>query len=158
MTATEFLERIKNTEKQIEEKRQKIEWLSSVASGTTSNTSGDRVQASGSQQRMADAVEECIDLAREIRQLEKRIQDIKREILHTIQPLPSYYREFLKAVYIDGSSFSALARAKNKSYSWATTTHQRAKDLLQIILNRKDGGDNGEGTTRTHDENRLLRV
>lgn len=135
MDAREYLEQIEKNEciianKQIEKKY----WLD-MAKGTTANVTGERVQSSSDGHSMEKQIIEVVLIDEEIERLKGEIA----EIISTLQRLKKSEYDFLHKMYVQHLSLKEVQTVSGKSYSWATTTHNRALRNLQKIL---DGQEN----------------
>ena len=138
MEAVEYLERIKKLKTMIHNKLiEQAQWAD-LARSITANMGGERVQSSGTQSRMADAVCECVDMEQEIAASVKALREEYREIVATIEAVdnPTWY-DVLHKRYVQGIDLEDIADEYGKEYTWATTTHGRAKKSVQDILDAR---------------------
>jgi len=131
MDAREYLEQIEKNEciianKQIEKKY----WLE-IATGTTAKVGGERVQTSGDGHNMEKQIVEVVLIDEEIERLKGEIA----EIISTLEKLKKNEYDFLHKMYVQHLTLKEVQTASGMSYSWATTTHNRALKNLQRILN-----------------------
>ena len=105
-----------------------------IAYSVTGCTEGERVQSSGSKQKMADAVISYSDIQADIKQRIAEAKEIQNDIVSKITQLKEAEYDVLHKVYILGMSFKQVAASKEKSLSWATSTHGTALTNLQSIL------------------------
>ncbi len=138
MTAKEFLKQIRKLDTMIRNKMAEKDQWKSVAFGITGRTDGERVQSSGNQQKMASAVDRYVDIEREIDEYVDQLIDAKREVIATIELLDTVEYDLLHKVYVQNYTLKELAIESGNSESWATTTHGRALQHLQEVLNRKE--------------------
>ena len=134
MDAREYLEQIEKNEciianKQIEKKK----WLD-IATGTTAKVGGERVQTSGDGHTMEKQIVEVVLIDEEIERLKGQIA----EIIATLERLRMSEYDFLHKLYVQHLSMKDIQAASGKSYSWATTTHNRALMNLQKILDGQE--------------------
>lgn len=133
--AREYLEQIEKNERIIKNKQfERAFWLG-MATNTTAKLGGDRVQSSGDKQRMELQVVEAIQADEDIARLKREIADI----ISTIQRLSAEDYDFLHQVYVQHKSLKEIHIDAERSYSWATTTHQRALEHLQELLDKEKG-------------------
>ena len=130
MNAREYLEQIEKNEciianKQIEKKY----WLE-IATGTTAKVGGERVQTSGDGHNMEKQIVEVVLIDEEIERLKGEIA----EIIATLEKLKKNEYDFLHKMYVQHLTLKEVQTVSGKSYSWATTTHNRALMNLQKIL------------------------
>lgn len=138
MKVKRYLEQPRKIDRMIENKLYEKEHWKSVAFGTVPQSSGERVQSSGSKQKMADAVSRYVDIEAEIDDFIDDLVDAKKEIIETIEKLPTAEYDLLHMVYIQNRSLSEVAYVYGKTYSWATTIHGRALQHLQKILDERE--------------------
>lgn len=139
MKAKDFLRQVYKLDRMVENKlAEKRQWQE-IAMGATPQTTGERVQSSGNPQRMADAISRYIDIDKEIDACIDRLVDTKREVLSVIEQLNATEYDILHKMYIQGRTLQEVADAKGRSYSWMTSTHGRAlQNVQKIIDTRKD--------------------
>lgn len=130
MTAEAFLERLLKINSLLENKQFEIEQNMTAATGSTASYGTERVQTSPSSGKIENAVvtKACI---------EQEIEELKAERqrkIKTLEQLPSMYYDYLHKMYVQGMEHADIAALKKKSYSWGTTTHNRAVNKLQDIL------------------------
>lgn len=133
-SAKEFLRQARKIETIIRNKSAEREKWLEIAAAVTTNPDGDRVKSSGNQQKMASAVERYADIDREIEEL----AIIWKGIVKTIEELDTAEYDLLHKVYIQGLTLKELAITSGNSESWATTTHGRALQSLQAILDTRE--------------------
>ena len=137
MTAREYLERIEKNERIIKNKQFEREYWLGMATNTTANLGGERVQTSGNKQMMEFQVIKAIQADEDVERLKREIADI----ISTIQRLSAEDYDLLHQVYVQHKSLKEIHVEAERSYSWATTTHQRALERLQRLLdNEKETG------------------
>jgi hypothetical protein len=105
-----------------------------LASGITAGMGGERVQATKTSHPMENKVVEAALIDQEIDRLKKEIADI----IGTIQQLPTEEYDFLHKVYVQHLSLKTVQAENERSYSWVTTTHSRALNSLQYILDERE--------------------
>ena len=129
--AQDFLDQINKIDIMIANKQSEVERWKEKATNMTAPTDSERVQASGSLQKMADAVCEYVTLEEEdIRQLFKE----RRYIISVIEKLSVAEYELLYNIYVLQLNFDEAADEVEKSRSWVNSTHGRALQNVQRIL------------------------
>lgn len=139
MRAKDFLRQVYKLDRMVENKlAEKRQWQE-IAAGATPQTAGERVQSSGNPQRMADAISRYIDIEQEIDECIDRLVDTKREVIGVIEQLNATEYDVLHKMYIQGYSLQEVADMKGRSYSWMTSTHGRALQNVQRIIDKRKG-------------------
>lgn len=139
MRAKDFLRQVYKLDRMVENKlAEKRQWQE-IAAGATPQTTGERVQSSGNPQRMADAISRYIDIEREIDECIDRLVDTKREVIGVIEQLNATEYDVLHKMYIQGYTLQEVADMKGRSYSWMTSTHGRALQNVQRIIDKRKG-------------------
>lgn len=135
MKARTYLEQIAKWDAIIRNKFiEKKQWLD-VATGIVAHSDGERVQSSGSQQRMADATDRCVDLDRQIAEYEAK----KAAVIATIELLPLEEYDLLHKIYVQHMDIQTAADAMDRSCSWAKGKHGTALQILQKIIDGRNG-------------------
>lgn len=132
--AQEYLDQISKNESIIKNKQAERAFWLGLATNTTASLGGDRVQSSGNKQQMESRAVEVVRVDEEISRLRAEIADI----ISTIQRLNADDYDFLHKHYVQHKSLKEIHCEAHRSYSWATTTHSRAKKRLQAILDSKE--------------------
>lgn len=116
------------------------QWLD-MALSITAQSNGERVQSSGRQQKMADAIVEYLDIGGEDDGEIGQLKAERREIIATIEQLEITHYDLLYKKYVMGiDNFQELGDAcGGMSKDWAKTTHGRALESVQKILNERNG-------------------
>jgi len=130
MKAEAFLERLLKINSMIENKQFEIEQNMTAATGSTASYGTERVQTSPSSGKIENAVVNKVHIEREIEELKAE----RQRKIKVLERLPAKYYDILHKVYVQGLQYKTIAAAKKKSYSWASTTHNRAVNMLQDIL------------------------
>lgn len=139
MRAKDFLRQVYKLDRMVENKlAEKRQWQE-IAAGATPQTTGERVQSSGNPQRMADAISRYIDIEQEIDECIDRLVDTKREVIGVIEQLNATEYDVLHKMYIQGYTLQEVADIKGRSYSWMTSTHGRALQNVQRIIDKRKG-------------------
>ena len=131
-----YLNRIKNLDAIISRKQDEYDMWFQMAQGMGGGGYGERVQSSGSKQKMEYAVARYIDAEKEIVGLMKE----KTDFIQKIAQLEFSECEILFMIYIQGYTLKDVQKEKDKSYSWVTMKHRKAKDSLEglVIKRGKD--------------------
>lgn len=138
MRARAYLGQLNKLDSLIRNKTADIERWESVAVDCTVHMDGERVQSSGSKQRMASAVEMYVDLQAELREDIRRAEIKRREIISTIEQLPTNQYDVLDRIYVRGMQLKHVELELNRSHTWVCTTHRKALVNLQKILDRDE--------------------
>lgn len=136
--AQKYMERLEKLDIMISNKlAEQAQWRDR-ANKITANLDGDRVQSSSVQSTMADAINECVAMEQEIAERVTAMRSEYREIVATIEMVenPTEY-DVLHKRYVLYWEFDEIAAKYGKDYSWATTTHGRAKVKVQEILDAR---------------------
>lgn len=137
--AQDFLDQIQKIDAIIFNKQNEVERWKAIATSITAPIGSEKVQASGSLQKMADAVCEYVDIEEEdIRQLFKK----RRYIISVIEQLTVTEYKLLYNIYVLQLNFDEAAETAEKSRSWVNSTHGRALQNVQRILDRKKVNEN----------------
>lgn len=129
-----YLGRIAKLNFEIENKMAEKTQYRDMALGITSHIGDERVQSSGSKQAMSNALDKVVDLEKEIDRKIDELIDVKREIIGTIEKLNAMEYDVLHKRYIQSMEFKEIGAIRRKSKSWATSTHGRALQSLNKIL------------------------
>lgn len=130
MDAREYLENYETISYEIGFKESEIERWKGIAQGSTGSSDGERVQSSGTKEKMANAVMTYTDLEREVEGLKEVQESIKRNI----KKLKGKQYRLIYGHYVMGESIKTIASSLGMSPSWGTTTHARALQSMQKIL------------------------
>lgn len=106
-----------------------------LALSITAHMGGERVQSSGSKSKMADAVERCQDMEGEILAAVEKLIAEKQKRLAILERLdsPIYYK-ILHMKYIQYMEFVDIADSLRMDYTNVTTTHGRALNQVQRLM------------------------
>lgn len=134
MNVVKYLAQIDKIDQMIENKQAEVQRWKDIATSTSAGISGERVSSSGNHDTMANAVCTYLDIEdEEITALKQK----RAAILRTIEQLPADEYDLIHKVYVQKLTLKDVAYMRKKSYSWATTTHKKAKADLQKILNKR---------------------
>ena len=128
--AQAFLENYETLVFRLKEKtEEKNAWLN-TATKTTSQMSEDRVQTSSDQQKMESAIIKYLGIDEQIAAICDKIKEIESvlEQLSGEKYKVAYYR------YCKGLTYAEIGDRCDKTEGWATTTHGRALQDVQRIL------------------------
>ena len=134
MKAENYLKQIEKLDALIENKQAEVMRWREIANNTSVNMSGERVGSSGSHDAMANAICTYLDLERE--EIDSYIAK-RKEIISTIEQLATLEYNVLFKKYVRYSTLKEIAAFYGNSYSWATTTHERALRQIQRILDER---------------------
>ena len=135
MTAEQYLEQIKKFDAIISNKKRDYERKISEADGLGGYTVSERVKTSRNLHRGSDAIIEYISIEEEIRELERK----RKGIIETLQQLPCDEYKILYAIYVDGYRVKELPSRFKMSYDWVRKKKRKALDLVQQIIDKKEG-------------------
>ena len=109
------------------------------AKGKLELQNAEKVQTSGNADSMANAIIECLRVVEEIVETVAELKRVKAEFEANIEKLQSVTEyDILYKRYLLHIELSDIAELYGKEYTWATTTHGRAKANLQRVLNKKE--------------------
>lgn len=134
MKAQEYLEALEKLDTIIENKMIERELWKAKATRVTQQMSQDRVQSSGNPHKLEDAVLKIVEIDEEIANYIGELAKQEKEIVGTIERLPKVHYDVLHMLYVQHRAFEDVADKYGKTYSWATTTHGRALEALQQLL------------------------
>jgi DNA-directed RNA polymerase specialized sigma subunit len=137
--AKEYLSQIEMLDKLIENRQADAQRWRDIANNTTVNMSGERVQSSGSHDVIANAICTYLDIERE--EIDGLLAK-RKVIISVIEQLPPIHYDLLHKVYVQHFTLKEVASIYDMSYNWATTTHGKALNEVQNILNK--GAENGK--------------
>ena len=133
MDARVYLESYETISYKIKNKESEVVRWKSVAQGSTGASDGERVQSSGSKQRMQNAVVAYSDLEQEIELLKRE----RQSIIDNIEKLKGRQYDLVYKHYVLGMMIKTIASQCGMSESWGTTTHSRALQSMQRILDEE---------------------
>ena len=136
MTAEEYLKQIKMIDAIIINKRKDYNRWKEKADGYGGGFSvTERVHTTRNLQKGSDAIIEYISIEEEIKALEKK----RKGIIETLQQLPCDEYKILYAIYVDGYRVKELPSSFKMSYDWVKKKKRKALDLVQQIIDKKEG-------------------
>ena len=136
MKAITFLNQIYKTDKMIENKLAEVEKLKSIATGM-GGADNEKVKPSGKSDKIADLVSRYVDLEKEIEADIDKLIRLRKDVISVIERLKPDEYDLLHKVYVQNLTLGEAAYQMERSYSWATTTHKRAKAKVQKILDER---------------------
>ena len=137
MKAETYLKQIEKLDALIENKQAEIQRWREVANNTSVNMSKEKVQSSGSHDTIANAICTYLDLERE--EIDAYLAK-RKEIIATIEQLATIEYNVIFKKYVQYLTFKEIAALYGNSYSWATTTHERALKQIQKIIDKREEG------------------
>ena len=141
MKAKEYLKKLGQLNKLIENKLAERDQWKAIATNVTQRLTSDRVQTSGNPQRMEDAVLKLVEADKEVDAAIDKYVDTKREIIATITKLCSTnetYYDVLHKIYVQNYTLDDVAEMYRNSRSWADKTHGRALNRVQRIIDERE--------------------
>lgn len=130
MNIDKYLKDVSLLDSKIANKLNELEMWREIAQGIGGTSDGERVQTNGISRKMENAVIKCVETEKEI----DRLTQEKALFISRIEQLPKRYYDLMHEMYIKGYSLKGYASANKKDYTWATTTHSRAKGLLRKVM------------------------
>ena len=134
-----YLEEVELIDARIKNKLiEQTQWRD-IALGITANMEGERVKSSTTtKSKMADAVVKCVDMESEINNLIDILIDKKKDVIQTIEKLDNATEyKLLHLRYIQFVPLKDIADMWDWEYTNVTTTHGRALNSVQRILDRR---------------------
>lgn len=135
--AKEYLEQIRKIDTMIENKLAEQQRCLDIALNVTTSL-GEKVQSTPNGQRASSAMDKYIDLGREIDVCINELYATKQEIIKTIEQLCEPEYDVLHKMYVQYLTFDEIADKRQKSKSWATTTHGHALISLEKLLKMRE--------------------
>ena len=144
MNARQYLNRIRRYDNMIQQKREELEYLYSLATSTgTRQLKADMVQTSVEGDKVGRAVDRYVDLQREIEEMVGKFVREKNKIINLIQEMPDCrYEEILYLRYVKYYRLEQIACIMRKengtpySYDHISHLHSQALRSFEKILNR----------------------
>lgn len=132
MTAKEYLQQYRNSDREINSKLDQIRRLRELATKTTSTLNPDKVQTS-SVNKTEIIVAKIVDLEREIDAEIDKLCHIRREVQVSIKMIDeAAYRNVLELRYIQGLSWEQIAVNLNYTYRHVTRLHGEALQKVKM--------------------------
>lgn len=134
-----YLEEVELMDARIKNKLiEQTQWRD-IALGITANMEGERVKSSTTtKSKLADAVAKCVDIEREIDSLIDILIDKKKDVIQTLEKLDNATEyKLLHLRYIQYVPLKDIADTWGWEYTNVTTTHGRALNSVQRILDRR---------------------
>lgn len=133
MDAEQYIMRIKKIDALIRNKQNEIDRLKAAATGLAGFASSESVQSTKNPHKAQDAIAKYCDLESETDALKAE----RKEIIKTLEKLPTLDYDYLFKRYIEGYSVKELASYFKMSYDWAKWKKKSALEKLQAILDEK---------------------
>ena len=130
MDAREYLEEYKTIGYKISNRESMIADMKEKATCFGGKSDGERVQASALADKLSGSV--CGYVA-----IEQEVEDLKlkrKEIVDNVEKLKGVHYDFIHKHYIQDIAVKGIAAIYGMSTSWGSTTHSRALDDMQKIL------------------------
>lgn len=137
MKAITFLNQIQKFDRMIENKLAEVEKLKSIATGM-GGADNEKVKPSGKSDKIADSVSRYVDLEKEIEADIDKLIRLRKDVISVIERLNANEYDLLHKVYVQNLTLGEAAYQMGKSYTWATTTHKRAKANVQKFLDERN--------------------
>ena len=135
MDAVELLTRLENINACIKNTSEDIADMKNVAYGLSGRKTEEKVQTTANPHKMENAIVKYINI--EENELEALLQE-RKHIIDTLKRLNTKHYDFLHKRYVMGLGLEDIANEEGYSYAWASTTHCRAKESLQKLLNERE--------------------
>lgn len=131
--AEDFLERLKKLKKLIANKvDEKEEWEVFVI-GMSSQIS-ERTQGSSNGQRLEKAVLKYMEEVKKIDDAIYELMNERKEKIKFLERLNDVNYDILYKIYVKDFNIQDIADVYDRTYSWATSLHNRSKKKLQKLL------------------------
>lgn len=142
-TAKQLLIELSKITTMIECKRLEIDYWNSLKTGLSGSGTGPKVSQTANPQRMETAVIASFDISKEIEDALKELHEKQRRVLQIIEQLPESQYKVLHLRYVIGVPLDEIGDSFKvpKTYSWVTTTHGRALENVQKIIDGMQPGD-----------------
>lgn len=135
MDAEKYLEQIKKYDAVIINKLNDHRRWVELAEGIGGFSAGERVQSSRNLQKIPDAIGRYIDIEGEITELKRK----RQAIINDLEKLPLEEYTILYRLYVEDGSLKELAYDLKKSYDAIRKQKARALQLLQGVIDKKEG-------------------
>lgn len=140
MKAEAFLSKLQKIDKMIENKTVEVEQWKQIATGMGGKGADtDKVKSSGKPDKMAEAVAKYVDLEREIDEQIDKLIEVKKDVINVIEMLNTDEYDLLHKLFVQYLTIDEATFKMGKSYTWGTTTKQRALANVQKILDERTG-------------------
>lgn len=135
MTAEQYLEQIQIINSLIAGELKERRRLENIALSLGGFSVSERVQSSRNLHRDADAIGDYCDVDRRIKALEGE----RDAIIYDLRKLPLNECKVLYKIYAEGYMLKELPSEFHKSYAWVKMKKRRGLDILQEIIDKKEG-------------------
>ena len=131
--AEDFLERLKKLKKLIANKVDEKEEWEVFAIGMSSQIS-ERTQGSSNGQRLEKAVLKYMEEVKKIDDAIYELMNERKEKIKFLEKLNDVNYDILYKIYVKDFNIQDIADVYDRTYSWATSLHNRSKKKLQKLL------------------------
>lgn len=138
MKAKEYLQQIKRLDLKIQNRIDEIQMLHDISTKTTTMMHLDGIKTAGNGDRIGNAICGYIEAEEELKKEALQAAQCRREVVKTIEQLPVIEYELLYKIYVQGWTLQEAADNKDRTYTWATTTHSNALKNLQKLLDKRN--------------------
>lgn len=135
MTAERYLMQIKKIDAIIVNKLKDHRRWVELAEGLGGFSVGEKVQSSRNLHSGADAIGRYIDIEREIDELKLK----RLAIIADIERLPPEEYEIIYKLFVEDRTLKEIAYEKRRSYEWVKVRKRRGLDILQRLIDKKEG-------------------
>lgn len=116
-------------------RREEVEKLQASIDGTpTTAFRTDRVQFTHEHDKRGRQLAELVDLEKELAEEVATLCRKRQNYIRELEKLNQHEYAVLYKRYVQGKDFNKIADELDRSYSWATSMHSRAKQSLQRLL------------------------
>lgn len=127
------LKKIPYIERRIRHKRELIEELMALASGTTVAVHGEKIQTSRQADRMAEYVIKAADIAKQIELDLNRLLALQADAIALFDFLPPIEQELMELRYLNGYTWERIAVEMHYSFRQVLRLH--GEILLKLFPN-----------------------
>ncbi len=139
MEVKTYLAQIRKCEAMIQNRRDTIQQLHDEALRITPTPiDGMKVNTTSSPDRRESLICDYLRMEQELEDEVRHYHAIRRDAIQLFEQLPLAQYDILYQVNILGRTLQDVATNADRSYSWATTTQNRAFKALQKLLDERD--------------------
>lgn len=135
MKAKEYLMQIRKTDNLIQNKKEELQSLITLATSVTAYSDDVKIQSSGSNDKMADIVCKIVDLINEINFEIGKLIDLKIEVMRKIDTLDAKSVDILYQRYFQYRTWQEIADSMGVTYQWVCELHGKILQKIEKILN-----------------------
>lgn len=136
-SAKDFFQQIRDIDRQIDTKHERLVRLEALSTKTTATLSGDCGKPSGTSRTMENTVDKIIDLRNELNAEIDRLVGLKREADRILRAMPKEKeRRCLENRYMLGKTFEAIAVEMGYSSRGIRKLHGRALQTAEIFFEK----------------------